>query len=121
GDGYAVHLAMRYKNPSIASVLEAMRKENYDKIIVFPMFPHYASSSTGSALDEVMRVVRQWWVIPEIRVISQYFDHSTFIDAIVERASRYNVADYDHVLFSYHGLPERQVDKVHETGTCADY
>lgn len=121
GDAYGVHLAMRYKYPSIPDVLEEMRRMRYDEIIVLPMFPQYASSSTGSALDEVMRIVRKWWVIPEVKVISQYFDHPTFIDAVVERGRQYTLADYDHVLFSYHGLPERQVDKVHETGTCADH
>src|SRR5690349_24394584 len=65
GDDYAVHLAMRYKNPSIPDVLEEMRKRNYKKIIVLPMFPQYASASTGSAHEEVMRVLRTWWVIPE--------------------------------------------------------
>jgi ferrochelatase len=121
GDGYAVHLAMRYKNPSIPDVLEQMRKLNYDAIIVLPMFPQYASASTGSALDEVMSVVRDWWVIPEIKFISQYYDHPTFINAVVERSKRFNLSDYDHVLFSYHGLPERQVEKVHEKGVCEDY
>lgn len=121
GDGYGVHLAMRYKNPSIPDVLHEMDRKNYDDIIVLPMFPQYASASTGSALDEVMRVVREWWVIPEIRFVSQYYDHPTFIDAIVERGRRFNLKDYDHILFSYHGLPERQVEKVHRTGVCADY
>jgi ferrochelatase len=121
GDAYAVHLAMRYKNPSIPDVLEQMRKLNYDAIIVLPMFPQYASASTGSALDEVMSVVRGWWVIPEIKFISQYYDHPTFINAVVERSKRFNLSDYDHVLFSYHGLPERQVEKVHEKGVCEDY
>ena len=121
GDGYEVHLAMRYKNPSIPDTLEQMRKKNYDEIIVLTMFPQYASASTGSALDEVMRIVRQWWVIPEMRLISQYYEHPTYIDAFVERGKAYDPSAYDHILFSYHGLPERQVDKVHERGTCADY
>ena len=121
GSQYNVHLAMRYKNPSIPAVLEEMRRKNYDDIVVVPMFPQYASASTGSALDEVMRVVRQWWVIPEIRFVSQYYDHSTFIDAFVARGRQYDLAAYDHIIFSYHGLPERQVDKVHEKGTCLDY
>lgn len=118
---YDVHLAMRYKNPSIPDVLEEMRKKNYDQIIVLPMFPQYASASTGSALEEVKRVTANWWVIPEIKYISQYYDHPTFIDAVVERARGYQLADYDHILFSYHGLPERQVNKVHSGGTCNDY
>lgn len=116
GTGYDVHLAMRYKNPSIPDVMETMRKKNYEKIVVLPMFPQYASASTGSALDEVMRVMRTWWVIPEVKVISQYYDHPDFIDAFVARGQHYNLAEYDHVLFSYHGLPERQVDKVYTDG-----
>ncbi|HLT82099.1 MAG TPA: ferrochelatase [Cyclobacteriaceae bacterium] len=120
-DNYRVYLAMRYKNPSIPDVLAAIAAEQYDRIIVLPMFPQYASATTGSAHDEVMRVVRKWWVIPEIDFVSQYFDHPTYIEAFIERGRQYQLDDYDHVLFSYHGLPERQVDKVHVNGTCADY
>ncbi len=121
GQNYDVHLAMRYKNPSIPHVLEEIRKKSYMKIIALPMFPQYASSSTGSALEEVMRVVRNWWVIPEIKFISQYYDHPSFIDAVVARGKAHNMNEFDHVLFSYHGLPERQVNKVHGKGVCADY
>jgi ferrochelatase len=98
-----------------------MRLKNYDRIVVLPLFPQYASASTGSALDEVMCVMRTWWVIPEVRMISQYYDHPSFIDALVARGQQYTIADYDHVLFSYHGLPVRQVDRVHARGLCADH
>lgn len=121
GSQYEVYLAMRYKNPSIPDVLESMRQKNFSRIIVLPLFPQYASASTGSALDEVMRVLRTWWVIPEVKLICQYYDHPAFISAIVERGRLYNIDEFDHVLFSYHGLPERQVDKVHPGGSCADY
>jgi ferrochelatase len=120
-ENYRVYLAMRYKNPSIPDVLAAIAKEQYDRIIVLPMFPQYASATTGSAHDEVMRVIRKWWVIPEIQFVSQYYNHPTYIDAFVARGRQYQLDEYDHVLFSYHGLPERQVDKVHVNGTCADY
>lgn len=116
-----VYLAMRYKNPSISSVLEDIRKKNYQRIIILPLFPQYASASTGSALDEVMRVIRTWWVIPELKIISQYYDHPTFIEACAERGRKYNFSNYDHILFSYHGLPERQVDKVYGEGLCSDH
>lgn len=118
-DHYKVHLAMRYKNPSIPGVLRRIRKENYSRIIVLPMFPQYASASTGSAHDEVMRCMRGWWVIPEVTLIAQYYDHPLFVRALVERAKQYDVATYDHILFSYHGLPQRHVDKVHEMGSCS--
>lgn len=121
GDEHEVFLAMRYKNPSIPSVLEDIRKQNFSSIVVLPMFPQYASASSGSAFDEVMRVVRSWWVIPEIRFISQYYNHALFVDALIARARQYNLEEYDHILFSYHGLPERQVDKVYNEGLCSDH
>lgn len=120
-DTHDIYLAMRYKNPSIPSVLEEMRRKNYTKLVIVPMFPHYASASTGSALDEVMRVIRAWWVIPEMKIISQYYDHEHYINAFVERGKQYNLNEYDHVLFSYHGLPERQVDKVYDNDLCKDH
>lgn len=121
GPGYSVELAMRYKNPAIPDVLERVRRSNPDRIIVLPLFPQYASASTGSALQEVMDVVRKWWVIPSVDFISQYWDHPGFIKALVERGRQYDWREYDHVLFSYHGLPERQVDKVYDEGVCRDH
>ena len=120
GDDYTVHLAMRYKNPGIPDVLAQMQQLNYSRIIVLPMFPQYASASTGSALEMVMDEIGKWWAIPELKVISQYYDHPDFLDAVVDRASKYDLSDYDHVLFSYHGLPTRHVDKVYEEGLCSD-
>jgi ferrochelatase len=120
-DTHDVYLAMRYKNPSIPSVLEEIRKKNYTKIVLLPMFPQYASASTGSALEEAMRVISSWWVIPEVRVISQYYDHPLYINAFVDRGNQFNIDEYDHVLFSYHGLPERQVDKVYDNDLCANH
>lgn len=118
---HEVHLAMRYKNPSIPDVLEVIRKNNYDRIIVLTLFPQYASASTGSAIEEVLQTIRKWWVIPELKIISQYYNHPRYLEAFVERGRQYNISEYDHVLFSYHGLPERQVDKVHADGLCSHH
>jgi protoporphyrin/coproporphyrin ferrochelatase len=120
GGAAEVHLAMRYKNPSIPQVLEAMKKRNYQRIVIIPMFPQYASASTGSAFEEVMRIVSQWWVIPDLRFVSQYFDHPDYIKAFVERGKQYDLSQFDHVLFSYHGLPQRHLDKVYNNGVCDD-
>lgn len=120
GEDYTVHLAMRYKSPGIPDVLAEMKKLNYSRIVVLPMFPQYASASTGSALEMVMDEIGKWWAIPELKIISQYYDHPDFVDAVIDRASKYDLSDYDHVLFSYHGLPIRHVDKVYEEGQCED-
>ncbi len=116
-----VFFAMRYQNPSIDNVLEEIRKKNYSKIIVIPLYPQYASSSTGSTLEKVMQVVSKWWVIPEITLVSQYYDEVGYIDAFAERGKKHMEDRYEHVLFSYHGLPVRQVDKVYESTPCADH
>ncbi len=109
-----VHMAMRYQNPAMYDVLEEMRKENYEHIIVLPLFPQYASASTGSAADLAMDIIRKWWVVPQVSIISQFWDNEGYIDSIIERTKEFNLADYDHILFSYHGLPDRHVDKVHQ-------
>jgi ferrochelatase len=116
-----VHLAMRYKNPSIPSVLAEMKKKNYDKIVVLPLFPQYASASNGSAIEKVMDEVKKWWVIPNMEFISQFWDNEGYLNSLAENARNLHPEQYDHVLFSYHGLPESQVDKVYEEGKCSDH
>ena len=71
-------------------------------------------------MDKLMRIVKKWWVIPEITMIAQYWDHEGYIDAIVERAKAFDLDAYDRIMFSYHGLPDRHVDKVYDTGLCED-
>jgi len=114
-------LAMRYKNPSMDSVLERMRRANYDRIIILPLFPQYASASSGSAIEKAMNMIRKWWVIPEIKIISQFYENDGYLNSIVANAKQFLLSDYDHILFSYHGLPERQVDKVYDgSDLCQD-
>jgi len=59
-------------------------------------------------------------VIPEIKIIAQFYENEGYIDSIVENAQKFDIGTYDHILFSYHGLPERQVDKVYNDGLCSD-
>jgi|TARA_R110000737_G_scaffold21067_1_gene39446 ferrochelatase len=121
-DNVTVEMAMRYQNPSMDSVLAKMKTANYDEIIILPLFPQYASASTGSAVEKAMNIIRKWWVIPDIKIISQFYDNDGYIDSIVENTKQFDLKSYDHILFSYHGLPERQVDKVYEEDTdlCGD-
>lgn len=116
-----VEMTMRYQNPSMESVLDRMHKANYEQIIIIPLFPQYASASTGSAVEKAMKIIKKWWVIPEIKIVSQFYDHEGYINSIVDRANAFDLKSYDHVIFSYHGLPERQVDKVYNSGLCADH
>ena len=120
-ENHTVELAMRYGEPSMKSVLEKMRKENYDKIVIFPMYPHYASSSMGTVVDKTYSIINKWWNIPELVTIGQFYDNKGYIKAFAERAKKHNIDDYNHVLFSYHGLPERHIDKSHSANqSCVD-
>lgn len=121
-DKYDVGLAMRYQSPSMDVVLEKMRKQNYNRIIILPLFPQYASASSGSAADKAMKIIKKWWVIPEVKIITQFWNDEGYINSFVERGKQYNTNEYDHVLFSYHGLPVRQVDKVYIDGRpCSEH
>jgi ferrochelatase len=115
-DDYVVELAMRYQSPSIEKALQKFKSPQFDKIIVIPLFPQYASASTGSVQEEVMRNLSQWQIVPHIEFINSYCDNPDFIQAWVERASAYNLAEYDHFVFSFHGLPQRQMQKADYSG-----
>lgn len=116
-----IEMAMRYQNPSMDSVLEKIRLCNYDQIIILPLFPQYASASSGSAIKKAMRIIQNWWVIPEIKIISQFYTNEGYINSIIENSKEFDLSSYDHILFSFHGLPERQVDKVYEgKDLCGD-
>ncbi len=116
-----VYLGMRYQNPSIASALAAIEEWEPSEIILIPLFPQYASATTGSVVEKVMDIVGKWWVIPSMRIVSQFYDHPLFIKGFVERGQAYDWKEYDHVLFSYHGLPERQLDKIYKDRKCRNH
>jgi len=111
-DSYTVHLAMRYQKPSIKKVLEEMKKEQYDEIIVLPLYPQYAASSSGTAIQEVMKYIAKWWAIPKLTFISEFHEDEGYLESILERSNEFNLSEYDHILFSFHGLPTRHISKL---------
>ena len=113
GNDYQVFTAMRYQSPSLKKVLWQVRDERFGKMIVIPVFPQYASSTTGTIAQCVSKEVAKWIVVPEMKLVSQFYDHPMFVKAFTERIKEYQPESYDHIIFSYHGLPNRQVDKVH--------
>lgn len=115
-DEYVVELAMRYQSPSIENGLNKLRAAGVDEYIVLPLFPQYASSSSGTAIDKVMEIVSKWEGVPSVKFINSFYDHPKFIEAFVANIKSYGIDNYDHILFSYHGLPERHMRKVDESG-----
>lgn len=118
GDDYVVELAMRYQSPSIQSAIDKMMQAKVSKIKIFPLFPHYASASTGSVHEEVMRVLTRQQLIPALEFVSSYPTWPAMIDIYVDNARRFDLKSYDHVLFSYHGLPQRQLRKGDAFNHC---
>ncbi|MFT6051375.1 MAG: ferrochelatase [Candidatus Azotimanducaceae bacterium] len=117
-----VYMAMRYQNPSMYDVIAGMRDKAYEHVIVLPLFPQYASASSGSAIELAMKLIGKWWALPQLSIINQFWQNEGYIDSIVERAKPYKLDDYDHVLFSYHGLPQRHVDKIYPgQALCEDH
>ncbi len=110
GDDYQVELAMRYQNPSIKQALNKLQR--CASVTVIPLFPQYASATTGSIIEEVFKHLSKEQNIPSIRCINQFYNHPKFINAFCERAKDFNLSQYDHILFSFHGLPTRQLKKA---------
>lgn len=118
GNDYAVALAMRYQNPSIESALQQLLAERVHEIIVLPLFPQYASASTGSVHEEVMRLLAKEEAIPNVRLVNSFYDYEPMIEIFVDNARKFDIESYDHILFSFHGLPERQLLKVDSSNHC---
>ena len=116
GEDYHVELAMRYQNPSIASALEKLKDLQLESIRVIPLFPQYASATTGSIIEEIMRIMKDWHVFPALSIVNDYYENELMIETFADHALKYNLDDYDHVLFSYHGLPIRQLNNVEPAG-----
>ena len=117
GPGWAVELGMRYQSPSLRSAIEKLRARGAREVSVVPLYPQYASSSTGSSLEEMYRLVGEAWNVEALRVLPPFYDRPAFLDAFADVGRPVlEQARPDHVLFSFHGLPERQVKKSDPTG-----
>ena len=118
---YDVHFAMRYQSPSIEKALDNILSKNPDELIILPLFPHYAAATTGSVYEEVSRLLSKRWVVPKIKFINQFYDNEKFIDAWIDKASKFDTESYDKVIFSYHGIPNSHVDNVYQDSACTDH
>ena len=112
GHAVAVSLAMRYGQPSIASVLEDLRERNLTRLLVLPMYPQYSGSTTATALDEVGRVLAGWRNMPEVRWIRNFHDDPGYLDALAERVRSTWARDGrgERLVMSFHGVPRRTLE-----------
>ena len=119
GTSYVVALGMRYGSPSIQSALQILLRTPVSKIRVLPLFPQYSSASTGSAIAEVERQLKlQHSVIP-LETQNAFYHNPDFIQQYAKQmASHIREQSIDHLLFSYHGLPQRHVDQHDYRAQC---
>lgn len=114
GNDLLVKYAMRYGNPTIEKALKAIQAEGCEELLIFPLFPQNAMSTTETSEVEVHRLLEEYNLRLSTHSIPPFFQHPKFIEGIVSQASDYDWQDYDHVLFSYHGLPNRHLKKAHK-------
>jgi ferrochelatase len=117
GPRVPVELGMRYGNPSLASALQRLQDARVERILVAPLYPQYSSAATGSSLEETFRIAGKLEVVPPLTVLPPFYQDAGFIDAFAAVGSPVLAQEKpDHVLFSFHGLPERQVKRTDPTG-----
>ncbi len=119
-----VYLAMRYGQPSVAKVMEQIRADAVETLCVVPMFPQYASATTATGLEELQRQMSRSPRQPALRVVAPFYDDARVLDAVAAKVqARVDALKAEAVLFSYHGLPQRQVracgsERCFSAGCC---
>lgn len=112
GLDFPVSLAMRYGNPSIKNTLkELLKEEALEEIFLVPLYPHYAMSTTETVVEEVKSSLRSLRASVKLRVLPPFYEEPLYIQSLYESAREYLEREYDHLLFSFHGLPERHLRK----------
>jgi protoporphyrin/coproporphyrin ferrochelatase len=112
GPGTPVYLAMRYGNPSIASVVAQIAADGVDELLLFPQYPHYAMASWETVVVRVMEEIARLGPTVRVTTVQPFYAEADYIEALHAVSTPYLAQPHDHVLFSYHGLPERHMRKA---------
>lgn len=118
GDTYNIEVAMRYGQPSIKNAIINVSEKHCAKIILAPLYPQYADSTTGTIVAEFYRLIKKYASSAETVIVEPFFSNPGFIAAFASKIKDANPEKYDHVLFSFHGLPVKQTEKMHPGYTC---
>jgi len=112
GPGVPVHVAMRYGNPSIASALAALIADGCDEVLLFPQYPHYAMASWETVVARVYGEAARQAPALRVRCVQPFFGDPDYIEMLHAVAAPFLARPHDHLLFSYHGIPERHLRKA---------
>ena len=112
-DNITLVMGMRYGSPSISNAMDILRKEKISKILVFPLYPQAGSPTTSSTFDAISDYIKKIHWMPDLRFISGYHDHDDYICALVNsiNTSFKEKGMPDKLIFSFHGMPQRYLDK----------
>jgi ferrochelatase len=113
-----IEIAMRYGNPGSKEAFDKLMKRSPEitEVIALPLYPHYAMSSYETAVENIKDIHQQYKYPFKLTIIPPYYNNKTYIAALAESIRPYLVKDYDHILFSYHGVPARHIRKSDVTG-----
>jgi ferrochelatase len=117
GDAFVVRPAMRYASPSLSHALTELKKAGVDKIVALPLYPQYSLAATESSERRLSQLADKLLPGVPLKIAAPFYADPDYLDAVAE-ISRPEMGDFDKVLFSFHGLPERQVKKTHASGGC---
>ena len=113
-----VEIAMRYGNPDPQSAFYKLlkREPGLQEVVAVPLYPHYAMSSFETAVEQVKEIYKKNKYDFKLSIVDPYYNDTAYIEALAENMRPYLLADYDHILFSYHGVPGRHIRKSDVTG-----
>jgi ferrochelatase len=111
-----VALAMRYGNPSLMAGLQELQDKGVTEVLIFPLYPHHAMSSTVTVLDKAEEIRKKHFPNMKFSSVPAFYNKPDYIKNLSDSIQKHlNGFDYDHLLFSYHGLPERHIRKTDVT------
>ena len=111
-----VVLAMRYGSPSIAEGLKKLRSQGVKRVMALPLYPQYSLAATESSVQKIKSTLQEMSWSPDLEIRQDFFAHPMFIGAFAELTRPFLEKNPDHILFSFHGIPERHVKKTDPTG-----
>lgn len=114
-----IEIAMRYGSPSPQDAFDALLKKNpaLEEVLAVPLYPHYAMASYETAVEYAKEVHKKNKYPFRLNFIKPFFDEAGYINAMAENIKPYLTESYDHILFSYHGIPARHLTKIDPTGS----
>jgi protoporphyrin/coproporphyrin ferrochelatase len=118
GEKYVVDVAMRYGVPSIKTSINYLMKQNINQLQIIPMFPQYSSAATGSAIEKVLKTIEKFDYFPKIQINNSFYNHPGYIQAIANIGNNCKPKEFDHILFSFHGLPISQLRNQSSKSNC---